>query len=388
MNHSFKLKKLIKMLGLQYLILGVLTLTIQSYAGETAGPAGSNANESTSNNNNGTNGNKSDYKSGTSPFNAAVLDSAMNSSGSAGSGSGGQAMGAAMNLAASGVMAAMGYQMLGEPSPSSKAMGAFLVAQAALAAAQSIMQSGTSKGNKAAQMDFRTDFTGTSPDSGGDGSGGPGNSNSDDPLNTRSKGFNTKNNDFNASLPPDIKKIVDKINSTGSNVDLQNMTFTDPNGNSISLNDASDAGKFEAKLNLPPGTYAKGMNMVEEIMNKMNASDKNNMGGIDSYAGSHGGSSEGVQEGYDGSGGKGNQPRDANSSIRSPASSLVAGLTSKYNGENIGVAADDIFMMVNRRYNVKILQDSFIGSEQNQNFRTNSNISIGGGSTKLPSPNN
>jgi hypothetical protein len=40
---------------------------------------------------------------------------------------------------------------------------------------------------------------------------------------------------------------------------------------------------------------------------------------------------------------------------------LAAGMSKNYNGEPIGVAADSIFLMMNRRYKVKESQDSFFG---------------------------
>ena len=79
--------------------------------------------------------------------------------------------------------------------------------------------------------------------------------------------------------------------------------------------------------------------------------------GLDSSSGTMGALNDGSNTGLDGVGKK------AEGLARAPASSLVAGLTSKYNGENIGVAADDIFMMVTRRYQLKNQQDSFISPE-------------------------
>lgn len=43
---------------------------------------------------------------------------------------------------------------------------------------------------------------------------------------------------------------------------------------------------------------------------------------------------------------------------RTPAN---AGLVKNFNGESIGVSGDDIFIMMNRRYKLKISQDTFIG---------------------------
>ena len=43
--------------------------------------------------------------------------------------------------------------------------------------------------------------------------------------------------------------------------------------------------------------------------------------------------------------------------VRDPSS--LAGMQKNYNGEPIGVAADSIFLMMNRRYKVKESQESF-----------------------------
>jgi hypothetical protein len=47
------------------------------------------------------------------------------------------------------------------------------------------------------------------------------------------------------------------------------------------------------------------------------------------------------------------------SNKREPAT--AEGLAKDFNGELIGVAGDDIFKMMNRRYKLKTAQDSFIG---------------------------
>ncbi len=301
--------------------------------------------------------NNQNTNSGGSPFNAGSIDAAMNSSSSANTASGGQGSGAMMNFAGSGIMAGIGAAFALEGNGG---MAKMFFLQAALAAAQAGMQMGTSGGNKGASKQFLTNPTFSSPELGG-GPQGPGGDigAGTDTKDPGPKGFNNSFFLPDAKLPPNIQSVIDKMNADGYKVDLTNGTFTTPDGKSISLKDASNGSKVEAKLGLPAGTYAKGMEMVNEVYKKNGFGDANAMadsiggGGINSVG-------DNQNEGYDGSGGKGNR-KDANASgERAPASALVAGLTTKYNGENIGVAADDIFSMVSRRYSLKTLQDSFI----------------------------
>lgn len=74
-------------------------------------------------------------------------------------------------------------------------------------------------------------------------------------------------------------------------------------------------------------------------------------------SGSSGGSSSGAGSYSAGAGGLGGEAH-----LRDPAGSNLAGLSKNFNGDPIGVAADSIFLMMNRRYQLKEKQNTFIES--------------------------
>lgn len=296
----------------------------------------------------------------TTGLNGANLANALNAAESAGAASGQQSSGSGFNMIMSGITGAMGARLMTQEDPSSKAMGAFMLLQAAQALAQSLNQGKTSKANRKSSGDLSTYDALQDPNSNtnitlkGDttGAGGEDPSVASAPA-SDPKGFASSNGE----LSPKAQEILKKIEDAGFKVDLKDNTFTTPDGHSMSLSSASNGSAVESQLHLPPGTFAKGMSLVEDIAKRQGVA--NNAGeGAESYSGS-GNMSEGTNSADNINGSKKN---DGGLS-RTPASTLVAGLTSKYKGENIGVAADDIFMMVTRRYQLKHQQDSFITPE-------------------------
>lgn len=279
-------------------------------------------------------------------MNSANLANALNAAESANAASGQQSGGAGFNILMSGLTAAIGAGMIAKQE---YAMGSFMLLQSAMALSQSLNQKKTSKANRKSSGDLSTydalqDPTAliTSINAKEDGTS---------LSSADSKGFNSQGGE----VTPAAQEILKKIEDAGYKVDLKNNTFTTPDGHSMSLSGASNGSAVESQLGLPPGTYAKGMSLVEDIAKRQRVADGS--GGAESYSGS-GGANEG-NNGADGFGGA----KKADTNNRTPASTLVAGLTSKYKGENIGVAADDIFLMVTRRYQLKHQQDSFITPE-------------------------
>jgi hypothetical protein len=238
--------------------------------------------------------------------------------------------------------------MVLEPNPYTAAIGAFMIAQGLMGLMQSGNQSGTSGANDTAGSNFKTGTSsggnttkkvisnGSKSDLGGDGTSNFG------------------------SLPPNALAALNAALKEGYKVDFNSKTVTTPDGHTLSANNASNGSASEASLGLPPGTAAKGMEMIAAIAKHNGADGSNVAGGGAGIAGTEGdGSGLAQGEGYDGSGGK-SKNKNNDGTGRTPASALVAGLTSSYNGERIGVAADDIFMMVTRRYQLKHDQDAFI----------------------------
>lgn len=308
------------------------------------------------------------------------LGAAMSSSENAGQASKDQSKGSGNNAIMSGIMGVMGAAFsvaaatCGVPpcQVAPAAMAAFSFLQAALGAMQSGNQGDTSGANNLAGNDFKT-FGGTTAGGGATTSGGTTSGNGGE---TNSGGTNSGagNNSGGAdygddpykNLPAGARDALSKMTALGYKVDLKNRTFTTPDGHSISAKDANNGSLVESQLGLPAGTYAKGMDMMAEVAKRNGISTDGSgiaaggAGGDGSgFAGNGSGLAEG--EGYDGSGGKaGDKNKFGANGARLPASALVAGLTSSYNGERIGVASDDIFMMVTRRYQVKHEQDAFI----------------------------
>lgn len=308
------------------------------------------------------------------------LGAAMSASENAGQASQDQSKGSGNNAMMSGIMGVMGAAftaaaVAAQPPPAKiapAAMAAFSFLQAALGAMQSGNQGDTSGANNIAGNDFKT-FGGTTAGGGATTSGGTTSGNGGE---TNSGGTNSGagNNSGGAdygddpykNLPAGARDALSKMTALGYKVDLKNRTFTTPDGHSISAKDANNGSLVESQLGLPAGTYAKGMDMMAEVAKKNGFSTDGSgiaAGGAGGDGGGFAGDGSGLAEGegYDGSGGKaGDKNKFGANGARLPASALVAGLTSSYNGERIGVASDDIFMMVTRRYQVKHEQDAFI----------------------------
>lgn len=292
------------------------------------------------------------------------LANALNAAESASAAAGQQSSGAGFNMIMSGITGATGAALMSSPEPSSKAMGKFMLVQSALSLLQSLNQGKTSKANLRSGNDFSTYDAINDPTLNSNKNTGYEDNNAatdDSNLGSNTKSFNSTKND----LIPSTQEILKKIEDHGFKVDLNKNAITTPDGNNISLSEASNGSAIEAKLGLPPGTYEKGMGLVEDIAKRQNLTGSHGGELNPSSYGSNGDSFDSEDNaGADGL--KGSSKTQGADSSRTPASALVAGLTSKYKGENIGVAADDIFMMVTRRYQLKNKQDSFITPEHPQ----------------------
>lgn len=291
--------------------------------------------------------------------NGVDLANALNSAESAGAASGQQSSGSALNLGMSGVFAAASayFYMKTPPDVATGTMMAMMSAQAMM---QAMNQGSTSKANRRAGNDFKSygDLTDQSGNTNNNGETSNNGSTTTDNSETKLNGKSISNT---GPLPPGAQDILKKLEDNGFKVDLDKQTFTTPDGKSISMSDAKNGGAVESKLGLPPGSYGKGMALAEDLAKRQGMSGMT--GDSSSVAG--GGGNSNISDPYDNSNASGRKSA-VGSDARTPASTLVAGLTTKYNGENIGVAADDIFLMVTRRYQLKHKQDSFITPEQPQ----------------------
>lgn len=266
----------------------------------------------------------------------------------------GQAMQATSSLFVAAAAACTGPQAAACKAPKIQ-MATYFALQAAQAAMQAANQGGTSSDNGTAANNFQTfgaDLNTTkvkNPTTQLNGS-----TNAPPPSGSGSSMASTK------TIPVGAQEIIKKLNDMGYKVDLEKQTFTTPDGKSITASEAKSGSATEAKLGLSSGTVARGESLMQEILKRQNP---------------NGGTANGALADADSAGGKAAALGDDGSSLgaagadknkldgkneRAPASTLIAGLTSSYNGERIGVAAEDIFKMVTRRYQLKHEQDTFI----------------------------
>lgn len=138
-------------------------------------------------------------------------------------------------------------------------------------------------------------------------------------------------------------------------------TITTPDGKEYKVSDFASEKSMKA-AGIPSGAIkgamanieklsAKAAEKAEKIVAKAGSSE-------DSFGGGGGGSTTIVAV-DDEAGGAGAGRGQGLGLKRDPAQ--LAGMQKNYNGEPIGVAADSIFLMMNRRYQVKQSQDSFFG---------------------------
>jgi hypothetical protein len=286
------------------------------------------------------------------------LNSSTGASANADKASGDQSMAAATNGLMGAAMIAGGIALLSTPDPTTttKVAAAFLIANGLLGLAQMGMTLAASDDNKKAGNNFKTGGGLGGSSSGGNSSsssGGPGSGNDgDDPY---------------AGLPNGTKDQIEKLAGMGYKIDLKNATMTTPDGRKFSAANGTSPSSIESQLGLPPGTAEKGQAMMEEISKHYGG---NGAEGLVAASGGTGsatnGGAVGSTEGYDGSDARGSNTGNTvvTSTVNRDPASLVAGLSTKYRGEPIGVASDDIFAMVSRRYQLKGTQDSFITIER------------------------
>ncbi|MFZ3231811.1 MAG: hypothetical protein WA160_16515 [Pseudobdellovibrio sp.] len=150
-----------------------------------------------------------------------------------------------------------------------------------------------------------------------------------------------------------------KVNKDGSITTKDGKTYTaadfaDEKSMMAAGLSAADAHNLANSLYGKDGVYAKaGLDPKGDLA----AANKFDFGKF----GLGDGGSMTIKTGADGvdKGAVGSKDLDGFGSGRKPSSSN-AGLIKNFNGENIGIANDDIFKMMNKRYNLKTAQDSFI----------------------------
>jgi hypothetical protein len=146
-----------------------------------------------------------------------------------------------------------------------------------------------------------------------------------------------------------------KVNADGSITDKKGKKFTAANFASEKDMIAAGLSASEAKSlvgEIKNAEMSSALSSAKADLDKANSQDLVSLTDVSSAA--SGAKANGVSENGNATGSK-----DMQITKREPAS--VEGLAKDFNGELIGVAGDDIFKMMNRRYKLKSAQDSFIG---------------------------
>ena len=183
----------------------------------------------------------------------------------------------------------------------------------------------------------------------------------------------TPNNPFNAAVPPDglksapVKKeeITLGLSKGGFSVDVGSGKIKTPTGEI----DANDPSSLASALG------ADGMSKLNGEVSAMEKDarakvDQIKTAAVTAALGFEGGGSGGIAtlgEGGYGDGSDAGAGKGAGGGLASKLDKLrkpaAKGLTKNFNGDPIGVAADSIFEMMSRRYQLKSVQKTFIGAE-------------------------
>lgn len=146
----------------------------------------------------------------------------------------------------------------------------------------------------------------------------------------------------------------------GMQVNMKTGTVKLPDGRTLNAADLGDA-KALAASGLSPSEIAGFQDAFKTAMKK--GAEEAKVKGLDASTGDSfedtfgagGGPGSSLADSADGAGGAGGLGSGVR---RDPAQ--VAGLTRNYNGEPIGVASENLFTLINRRYDHKAQHDTFI----------------------------
>lgn len=173
-----------------------------------------------------------------------------------------------------------------------------------------------------------------------------------------------------------LNQIKDQLGAKGITFDTSTFDVTMPNGDKFNAHDL----RPDRSANLPD-SMQDGFKKAWGIASEIAAREKEKAGfgkdssmqaalkGLNSSLKGDGSSvgSSGMQSGGEGSavaadGDKSRKNGDVSGLVngREPASAKIAGLSKNFNGDLIGVSADNIFTMVTRRYELKTKENSFI----------------------------
>ncbi len=232
-------------------------------------------------------------------------------------------------------------------------MACFLAAQCALQLIQSMQaQSGADNVNGAYTPNANLgSYTSGDPN----GGAGPGDGN----VSGGGNGTHTAAQTANTSGFAALQTIKGSLAKNGIAIDSTAGTVTLPNGKTVSANASPDSLKSSG---LDPAN-------VDQTLADEKRVEANLLAKATSGAGTGGFSGGGGHSYSYGSAGGGGSNSDLNSLMNNPnagkrnpsnAKASLAGLSKKLGSENIGVKGDDIFEMVNRRYQAQDKQNAFL----------------------------
>lgn len=276
--------------------------------------------------------------SGTSmqqPTVPSVRDSAKDSSGTSG-------LTAAISVVTGGVMMGLGAMNAAKcpKSPAACAQAAMYFMMGAQALAQAAASKGQSNaaGATMGQVDWN---------SGGAGSGGV---NYDAYL--KDAGLDSK------KLDAIQKSLTSEKGLNSFKLSKDGKTLTTPDGKTLPTSIGSTAASL-AKAGFDKSAIAAAMNAAAKaekgVVEKIGAHTP--AAGFSETAGAGTTSSASPSDSISGAGYGMGGINAANNPLRDPAASSVAGLTTDFNGEKIGVAQDQIFQMISRRYDHKMQRE-------------------------------
>jgi hypothetical protein len=186
----------------------------------------------------------------------------------------------------------------------------------------------------------------------------------------------TQTNPYTATLTPgtisqakmdaEAAQITEGLNKAGYSVDLGSGNITGPNGTSMNANDPSSlasalGANAASKLQNDINSMAADAKAKVDALGNKNASLMAELGGAGGGAAITPGAGFDNEDANGGKGVNGLAGLAAKNALtRKPAQ--MSGLSKNFNGEPIGVAADSIFEMMSRRYQLKNNQKTFLGS--------------------------
>jgi hypothetical protein len=164
------------------------------------------------------------------------------------------------------------------------------------------------------------------------------------------------------SVMADAQKIMAEMSEKGYKVSPDGKTMTFPDGRSVATSAITDegalssAGFSESDIQAGRATLAAG---VSKANDKMRAVQMTAEGG----GGGGGGSGRSVADDGSGGPGKGHGGNFNFGQKKDPKKPNLSGMSKNFGSDKIGVAGDDIFEMITRRYKARDAADNFIRAD-------------------------